>query len=285
MQHSLEKCTWIDWKQGIPGNICESRVYFGHETCEKLLPDFKDISQMIQDAQNTALKLTFVTPFLSETGIEKVIVFLNQLNDATSTFEVVISDWGLLDWICDHPIGIPVISRFMAGQQLDFRLSALLANDQATDKIISIDGIVYRLKQKPLPSELAGHIKSCSLLTQGMLEYFNKMGIFRFEISNVFHDLNLSDCRGNSYSLHVPLVPLAVMRQCPGKDEDFNTIGTDCQDEHCDEKLTKWHLKNSNFDIGRLGNCVYYLNEEWESKVMENTGIDRVVFRNIGPFN
>jgi hypothetical protein len=167
----------------------------------------------------------------------------------------------------------------MAGQQLDFRLSALLADNQAADKIISFDDAVYRLKQKPLPAELAEHIKSCSLLTQGMLEHFNKMGVFRFEISNVFHDLNLFNRRGNSYSLHVPLVPLAVMRQCPGKNEDFNTTSRDCQDEYCDEKLTKWHLRNSNIVIRRMGNCVYYVNEDWEPKILKTSGIDRVVFR------
>lgn len=278
MRNNFDKCLWIDWRNKVKTDFYSKRIYFGNETCEKLLPDFEDLVPIINLAKLKNIQLTFVTPFLSEHGINKVIGLLEKLQDAIENFEIVISDWGLLDWVCKNKIGSPVISRFLVGQQLDFRLSALFSDELVKDKLILMNDSYHRLKQKFISSELKEHLTSCSLLNTKIIEYFNTLGIYRFEINNIFQNINLYNDGKAFYSLHVPFVPVALMRWCPNKNMDFNFVNIDCGKQNCNNNFSEWHISDSSTDIFLINNGVYYFNDEWESKISKNTNIDRIVF-------
>ena len=256
MINHIEICYMLDFRKlsEIPAS-CQ-RIYFGHETCEKLLPSFNEIQNLLEIAEKRQIELTFVTPFLSERGLEKVVLFLEHLKTVIpQIIEIVTPDWGLIHWIATNKMGIPVVSRFMVGQQLDFRL-------------------VENIK---LP-EMINHLSSCTLMKDKTMEMFHRLGVNRFELSNVFQPIVLTDEKKYHYSLHVPFVPLTIFRSCP-ENMDFNCLRKNCNAYNCNHNKQKWLSNHLQHDIYCLDNALYYSNPSIEYQLKMNKQIDRIVYR------
>ena len=254
----IEICYMLDFRNlsEIPDDC--KRIYFGHETCEKLLPTINEIGDLLEIAEKRHLGLTFVTPFLTERGMENTLRFIDQLNAVTaSAIEVVMSDWGLIHWLAlNKNAGTPVAGRLLVGQQLDFRLA----------------------EAGNLSTEMAHHLSSCSLLKDKTLEMLQTMNLNRFEISNVFQPMIVSSDKKLHFSLHIPYVPLSVFRNCP-ENLDFNCLKKTCNAYNCSHSRQKWSAQR---DIYRLDNALYYSNTDFERQLNLNDGIDRMVFHGRG---
>jgi hypothetical protein len=256
----MEICYKIDFKEPDKTDIppCR-RIYFGHETCEKRLPEFDEIKKLLAFSEKLNLELTFVTPFLTDKGIGKVMRFLEALKAAGQDVEVVVSDWGLLHLVSSTKIGIPVISRFLTGQQTDFRLNRLP------------------------PVEMTEHLASCTLLKKQSLAFFDRYKIERFEVSNTLQGIRTDDCGDYRYSLHLPFVPLSIFRTCPER-FDFNHIREDCNARTCQRNRTEWSTPAYGYKIYCMDNALYYANPDCEATLRNNTRIDRIVCDAAAPF-
>ena len=278
MGRDIERAVWVDWWNPTFGVGSYDRIYFGHETCEKLLPTFESIDPLLEFAGRKGIPLTYVTPFLTENGLHTTISFLTKLKVTSRIFEVVTSDWGLLDWVCTNAAGIPVVSRFLVGQYVDPRISRILNVKAARDiATIQFDGSFYFLRQIPATPSLRNHLCSCSLSNSILRQFFLERGIRRMEVSNVPHDIALDNDAGISFSLHVPYIPLAVMRSCPGEGEDFNSVRL-CNPIQCRNAIHPWSESHIPCRAVRKENALYYRNHNWPAKVTANPCINRVVF-------
>ncbi|MDR1623961.1 MAG: hypothetical protein LBS04_03205 [Tannerellaceae bacterium] len=259
----MEICYKIDFRRPDKIEIpsCK-RIYFGHETCEKLLPEFNEIRKLLELSEKRNLELTFVTPFLTDKGIEKVMRFLEELKTAVQDFEIVVSDWGLLHLISSNKTGIPVISRFLTGQQTDFRLN--------------------RFEKTP-PLEMEEHLASCTLLKKQSLAFFDRYGIERFELSNTPQTVKTGDCDKYRYSLYIPFIPLSIFRTCP-ENFDFNHIRENCNSRMCKRNRVEWSNPASGYKIYCIDNALYYANPDYEAKLHDNMYIDRIVCDIATPF-
>ena len=65
------------------------RVHFGVEFCERLLPSKKELQETRAEVAGRGLPFTFVTPYVTEDGLQKVQTLLKLLPDGT---EVVFND-------------------------------------------------------------------------------------------------------------------------------------------------------------------------------------------------
>jgi hypothetical protein len=250
----IEICKMLDLRHlsGIPAD-CE-RIYFGHETCEKLLPTFDEIQDLLEISEKRRLKLTFVTPFLTEAGLERVQRFSERLQSARPrSLEIATSDWGLLHWIARSEIGTPVAGRFITGQQLDFRFADI----------------------ESISREQLAHLSDSTLIKDRTVDMFRRIGIDRFELSNVFQPVALLCDRKYHCSLHVPFVPLTIFRSCP-ENMDFNCTKTVCS--HCSHTRQKWQCDSSEYYIYRLDNALYYSNIGFETQLKPDNKIDRIVW-------
>ena len=255
-----EICYMIDFRKmpEIPAS-CQ-RIYFGHETCEKLLPAIDEIRDLLEISQKRRLGLTFVTPFLTEKGMDKVLLFLEQLKNITpQTFEIATSDWGLIHHITMNNTGTPVVGRFLTGQQLDFRLANAERN---------------------FAPEMVRHLSSCSLLKEKTVEMLHRLGVNRFELSNVFQPIALTCDQKYRCSLHVPFVPLTIFRTCP-ENLDFNCAKKTCNIRNCNHNRQKWVYRSSKCDIYCLDNALYYRNPDVEHPLKSNEKIDRIVYHEL----
>jgi len=253
---SYEICYMLDFRslREVPAN-CQ-RIYFGHETCEKLLPTFDEIGGLLEISEKRGLGLTFVTPFLTEQGMEKVLLFLEKLQSAMPrSGEIVTSDWGLIHQISKNNIWTPVVSRLIAGQQVDFRL--------------------VNTTERSSPAMLH-HLSSCTLMKNRTAELFRQLGVHRFELSNVFQPMTLAGDQPFRCSLHVPFVPLTIFRTCP-EGLDFNRIKKPCHMNHCSQNRQRWQYRYSKHAIYCLHNALYYSNPDQETQLKRNASIDRIV--------
>lgn len=80
------------------------RVYAGHEFCERLLPDKEHLARVLEQAGKAGVRVTLVTPFLSENGIRALGDLLAAAAKAgCPNLEVVFNDWGTCELLGAFP--------------------------------------------------------------------------------------------------------------------------------------------------------------------------------------
>lgn len=249
----METCYYI--KHSDFGFIKENnpgRVYMGHETCEKRLPSFNEMKPMLIRLKEHGTALTFITPFLTVNGLSRVKRSIENIVKELNNIEVVTSDWGLLHWLLKNKIAIPITGRLLIGQKTDPR-----------------SGLYH------LTPELKQHLSSCTLLKRDVILFLNRLGIFRFEISKPILPVNLPSVAGNNYSLHVPFVPITVMKDCLDKDLNFNNVESKCSVKKCAGIFQRWNNPDFETPFYRLDNAIYFTHSNQSDYNI--TGIDRIV--------
>jgi len=255
-----------------------NRIYFGHETCERLLPDWDEIKKLYDITNPQNIKLTFVCPFLSNSRIKEVILLLEKIAANDIEIEVVSSDWGLLSWLASNSAGTPVASRFLIGQQLDFRIKYI--DNQYENSIIKIDNQYYNLKHQSPTIQMRNHLEQCTLLKPSTLDFLKHLGISRLELNNVYQDIQLPENDYFHYSLHLPFSPITVFRNCP-ENMDFGYAQQPCMRTKCCGQNSL--LRTSAFPDSILtcrDNALYYSNSDYMNHLNKNSSIDRIVLHN-----
>lgn len=97
-----------------------TRLHFGSEFCETLLPNEAQLGRATEAARAGGLALTLVTPILSDAGIGRLRRLLAALVPGA---EVVANDWGTLRLIRrERPDLVPVAGRMICKMVKDPRL-------------------------------------------------------------------------------------------------------------------------------------------------------------------
>jgi len=276
MPANLEQAVWIDWCAPVPKEPAGSRVYFGHETCEYLLPAADAISDWARSARDRGIALTLVTPFLTNPGLDRIRRLVDCLSAIDGALEVVCSDWGLLDVLAREHVVTPVLGRLLAARPADPRLMRMFAAGRER-MLTHLDGTVCRLKYRPPGADLARHYRGCWLDRPELRSWFLSRGVRRAEIDNTGQGIELAGLPGWSYSLHAPEVLVAAMRRCPGPGEDFSAPA-ECPSSRCGAPAVTWTAPAFPAPLRRRQNALYY---DWPGlpENLEALPIDRIVRR------
>lgn len=269
---TVDQLTGKEMLENIPSKNF-SRIYFGHETCERLLPEWNDITALLDSVRKQNLRLTFVSPFLTGAGMKRVTLLLERIAVAGYEIEVVTSDWGLLSWLMHSRAGTPAVSRFLVGQMLDFRMKYI--SNRYEHRVLNIDGKYYRLEHAPPSEQMFEHLSQCTLLKPETLDFLERHGIRRLELSNVYQTIRLPEKENFHYSLYVPFVPVTVFRNCP-EHHDFNGIQPVCPRDGCCAGNRVWQTSLSDSLLCR-DNALYYRNNSFSEQLKNNPLIDRIV--------
>lgn len=276
----MESAYWVDWQEGTSTPMPPGRVYFGHETCERLLPSPHAASELAKKARANGRPLTLVTPLLTNFGMDQAQRLIDTLLDLFGDLEVVCSDWGMLDLLASRQTGTPIVGRLLAAQSTDPRIMRIMsppASATARRRVRHLDGTLCELQYDPPSPDLALHYRSCWLDKPSVLAFLMGCGVHRAEISNPGQGVELIRRPGWSYSLHVPDVLVAVMRNCPAGGEDFDHAAP-CRSGGCGLTEITWRLDGLSVDVIRRGNGLYY---RWP-QLPPNLAllpIDRIVYR------
>ncbi len=107
----VEKALYATALKQIKNAKGYSRVYFGAEFCQWRLPAPAAALRALYISSGLGMKLTLLTPWLTDTGMKKAKAILGKLAGAGALdVEVVVNDFGLLAVLKDEfPMFVPVL--------------------------------------------------------------------------------------------------------------------------------------------------------------------------------
>ncbi len=120
-----EKALFISRKENLKYLTDEfQRVYYGDEFCDRLIPSEKELKEVMAEVKEKGLSFTFVTPYVTEAGLNKLIKLFSVLPEKT---EVVVNDWGAFRVIKERFSGlVPVLGRLMIKLKRGPRIAGFL---------------------------------------------------------------------------------------------------------------------------------------------------------------
>ncbi len=219
------------------------RIYFGNEFCENNFLSYGQILAIILLAKKQGKELTFVTPFVTDKGLQVILKFLDLLPDRT---EVVFNDYGLL----------PHLQRFTPV------FGRLLNRQKRGPRIVQL--------QDKIPKKAWEHFQSSNL--EAMEDFLWERDILRAEIDNVIQGFKIKTKL--KLSLYYPYVYVSTTRMCLLNGiEDLSRKKISIKP--CQRECHKYTPVNRSFPIPLLlkGVTQYYYNGKLPRK-----GFDRLVF-------
>lgn len=276
----MEQARWIDWR-GPPERLLPAqRLYFGHETCERLAPPLPVARELARRATDVGAGVTLVTPFVTDRTLPPLLRLVEDLLGRLPRLEVLCSDWGVLASVCRRGLGTPVIGRLLAAQPADPRLRRVLGAPGPRGperRVRHLDGTDCRLTRTPPPDAVIAHYRGVWTDRPRVVSFFQAMGVRRCEVSDVAQGLELTERPDWSYSLHVSDVPVSVMRHCPGQREDL-TAPPPCRECPKEPVEVEWRSPALPAGLFRRDNALYYRRPDGPASPIPSA-VDRVVMR------
>lgn len=275
-----------------------SRIYFGTEFCEKLIPNIEDLKKVLDIIYRNNLEFTLLTPQVTEEGLKKIDILLHFLNQQHKMFEVVINDFGVLNLISrKYRSNLkPVLGRL----QNKMKRMPCFARHWQSDLIPShSDFILGKQKEKFFERKgyhsmfnlSAGQKNALRKSNIGCIwyrEFLKSLNIKRVEYDiipqGIIDNLNVFSIKGSFY---YPWCYITSSRVCKiaslnVTDRKKFALNPDCNKE-CQRYYEVWKtdLPLAKKNIFSVGNTVL-MKSEITSNVIDyyfSKGFDRIVFQ------
>ncbi len=234
------------------------RLYFGCEFCERLLPDRAKLERALEFARGRGMAFTFVTPYVTDAGADKLVELLPWLADQAPDAEIVVNDWGVLHFLSSR--GLP----------FSIALGRLLTKQKRGPRLL-------RLKDK-LPAKAFEHFKRSNVDVPRLKAFLQSLGVRRYELDNlpqgIARDPSMPASLYYPY-LYVTTTRLCLTNSCDRRERPLREIfpcGRECQ------KFT-FTLTHKDMPVELLlrGNTQFYVNDRLPDN-LEELGVDRLVF-------
>lgn len=267
-----------------------TRIYFGAEFCERLIPSIGECREVISRARDKGMDFSLVTPYVTDTGISRLRYLFDLMACMDAPVEVIVNDWGVLGRLRNEYTGLaPVLGRLLTKQKRGPRIKRLLER-RLPSKIIrpkepSRQGAVIIVAEKlPPDADLyyRGSNASSVPIIHGLLKENN---VRRIEIDNLLQGIYLDmGNSGISVSAYTPYAYISTTMFC-------QTIG--CERKHkpflrvrpcakeCRRYTFRLRHKSMPEDIILKGNTQFYKNGLGSIRKLEQAGIDRIVYQQL----
>ncbi|HVN70902.1 MAG TPA: hypothetical protein VMU10_02670 [Desulfomonilia bacterium] len=239
-----------------------TRIYFGNEFCERLIPSEIELGRVLDFVHDNHVDLTFLTPYVTNEGMDRLHPLLSLLGRQGNTCEVVFNDWGVLERINRESTSLqPVMGRLLNKMKRGPRLMHFL---------------------KLVPKETVDYFKSCSLEMPVYQKFLMENRVTRAELDNLLQgiDLDLSGS-GMSLSLYMPYAYVTTTRlclACRSEDPDWeDKIALVPCSRECRMYTFKLTHPVLSVPLIRKGNTMFFKNETMP-KGIASLGFDRIVF-------
>ena len=192
----MEKSLFITKIQNLNyWNSKYARLYFGNEFCQRLIPTKEDLDYIIDFVKKNNIKLSFVTPYVTDEGVERLEPLLELLDEKLPESEVIINDYGTLELMQEKKLKLkPVLGR-------------LLTKQKRGPRIINI--------MDKLPKPAIEHFKKSNAEVPIFQDFLVKNGFERVELDNLLQGIedDFSKSRIKA-SLYFPYVYVTTTRFC-----------------------------------------------------------------------
>jgi len=242
-----------------------SRIYFGNEFCQRLIPSSQEVDRVMDFAHEHAISFSLVTPYVTNEGLEQWRSVIEHVAARNPRTEVIFNDWGVFRIIRDSAQGLqPILGRLMTKIKRGPRLMKVI------DK---------------LPPDALKHLQSTNLDVEAYRSFLVDQGITRVELDYPLQDIRTSGIGSAIHlSLYIPFVYVTTTRFCLSASCDVpekkGMVGIFPCKKEC-QKYT-FTLDNPVMDTSliRKGNTIFYRNTKIpQSEELKEKKIDRVVIQ------
>lgn len=236
-----------------------SRIYFGNEFCEKLIPSIIDLKHIMDFTLERGVNFTFVTPYITDNGLQRIKVLLEKLTEERPDSEVVFNDYGMLRMLNKHYSHLtPVMGRLLNRMKRGPRLMTVI------DK---------------LPQTTVEYFRSSNLTVPILLEFLNANNVKRVELDNVLQGINLT-LNSMEASLYVPFAYITTTRICLSNSCDKIDLKERVGIFPCEKECKKYtFIMDSEImpvTLIRKGNTIFFRNDSLPEN-LEEIGVTRIV--------
>ena len=183
-------------------------VYFGQETCEKLIPSIKDMQAAVSYCLEKQYSFTFATPYVGPHGMQKLLQLFDYLQLEASGSEVVVNDFGVLHQLCKNYKDLsPTLGRLLVKTKRDPRYS--ISGFEAAETDIN--------DMKVVEKNQAETIQSSALELTEYQSFLRLKGVKRICIDSPSPGFNEKLWAGNllPVDLYWPWAYITSSRSCP----------------------------------------------------------------------
>lgn len=251
-----------------------SRVYWGNEFCQRLIPGLDRLRTHYSAITESGLGFSLVTPYVTNEGLEKLkplFQFLVEQGDA----EVVVNDWGVLNVLRrEYPQLKPVLGRLM-------------------NKMIRDPRVAQYYDTPGAPREALRALRESSVTAHAYRKLLENYGIEMVELDNLFQGIALHfDQLGLRGSLYIPYGYVATGRVCMIGSLHLPKHDKFCVDNVCRRECLNYVIEycysDSPFDnrdqrFFQKGNTVFYTHSDdmisWALLSAPGQGIRRIVYQ------
>lgn len=236
-----------------------SRVYFGNEFCERLMPGAGDLAAVRDFVLRRKLSFTFVTPLATDRGITALRPACARIIQDFPGAEIVVNDWGVL---------------LMLREEFDFAnvtLGRLLTRQKKGPRILGL--------LRALPARATDHfMRACSDVS-ALRQFFRDFHVNRLEFDNLLQGIERWE-GGLPGSLYFPYACISVTRYCLpavcSRHDGFVRSIPECGHE-CRAGVFRLKSRNMPVDIKLKGNAQFFENYRIPDD-LQRLNIDRTVF-------
>lgn len=269
-------------KEGLEGTYLStlqcSRMYFGNEFCQMLMPNLDEIEKMIKVLEGQNVNFTLLTSYLTDLGLsilDPLLQFLDSHGrEHNKKYEVVVNDWGALRVIkLKYSSLVPVLGRLMLKMNKDPRV-ALKADESSKAFGFST-------------------LQQCSLTVPVYLEFLRTQNVKRVELDFVEQGFAMDFSSWNiEASLHFPIKYITTARRCPmanlsrEPEYKYGYYNTKCNRE-CQKYETQiiprpGLILSGGTELFYVGNTVFSI-PPWKDEIsslkyLTKIGINRIIF-------
>jgi hypothetical protein len=238
-----------------------TRIYFGNEFCQKLIPAESEVEEVLSFAEKYNLNFTFVTPYVTNRGLQRLEALILFLKERKHGCEILFNDWGVLQFLNEiNADFVPVMGRLLNKVKRGPRIMNIL------DKV---------------PEETRCFFQGTNLDVPSARNFLKNNGVQRIEFDNTLQGICMTEkddefCK----SIYMPFVFVSTSRFCMSAGCDNMTVGdvigvSPCRNECQNYTFT---LENPVMTVPliRKGNSIFYLNDNIPDIVAERF-VDRIV--------
>lgn len=262
--------------QELFGQVAFSRIYFGNEFCQHLIPTASLLARVYTGARAKGLAFTLLTPYVTDEGIERLTPLFAFLAGQEERSEVVVNDWGVLRLLRrEFPNLTPVLGR--------------LLTKMLRDPLAAAYYCLHPLTPKPALAAL----RRSNLPVPAYRAFLERCGIRMVEVDNVVQGIDMDfKALGFAAALHAPYGFVATGRIClfaslnRPKAEKFSvstTCSKECQRHHAECSYEGSPFEGNPFVLLHRGNTVFYAQEEALLRPAllqaEARGIERITYQ------
>jgi len=238
-----------------------TRIYFGQEFCERLLPVKDDLEKLCTFSEQEGVPLTLVTPYVTDKGLLKLEKLIELFAEKMPKAEIVFNDWGVFQFIEENfPELKPVLGRLLNKQKRGPRITNII---------------------EQVPKETREYYMGASLDVSATAGFLKKKKIFRAEFDNLLQGLDMSGLdKKIKRSLYLPYLFISTTRFCLTANCDVGNTRVGVMPCHHECQKYTFNLNNPVMKrpLIRKGNTIFAINENIPETVSKGE-VDRIVIQ------